>query len=146
MASAIIDSVIWRRLDTPGHDSCTLRSVKSGYELDGVAVFLHGKVAACLRYRVTCSPSWKTKEATVTGTLGKKEVKVKITRSKDHWLLNGVPQLEAVECFDVDLSFTPATNILPIKRLSLSTGSEASVKAAWLRLSLIHISEPTRRS
>ena len=36
-------------------------------------------------------------------------------------------------CIDVDLSFTPATNTLPIRRLQLPIGKEAVVRAAWLR-------------
>jgi hypothetical protein len=32
----------------------------------------------------------------------------------------------------VDLAFTPATNLLPIRRLSLATGEQAAVRAAWL--------------
>jgi hypothetical protein len=33
----------------------------------------------------------------------------------------------------VDLNFTPATNLLPIRRLQLPIGKEANVRAAWLR-------------
>ena len=35
-------------------------------------------------------------------------------------------------CFDIDLAFSPSTNTLPIRRLSLATGASASVRAAWL--------------
>jgi hypothetical protein len=31
------------------------------------------------------------------------------------------------------LSFTPATNLLPISRLALQVGERANVRAAWLR-------------
>jgi uncharacterized protein len=33
---------------------------------------------------------------------------------------------------DVDLSFTPATNTLPIRRLRLDVGEEAEILVAWL--------------
>jgi hypothetical protein len=86
-----------------------------------------------LRYRVTCGSRWETQDAIVAGTLGKKIVRAEITRSKDHWLLNDEPQLAASGHYDLDLSFTPATNILPIKRLALGNGVETEVSAAWLR-------------
>ena len=35
-------------------------------------------------------------------------------------------------CEDVDLSFTPATNLLPIRRTGLAVGASAAVRAAWL--------------
>ena len=36
-------------------------------------------------------------------------------------------------CVDLDLNFSPSTNLLPIRRLNLSVGQEAAVRAAWLR-------------
>ena len=36
------------------------------------------------------------------------------------------------DCVDVDLSFTPATNTLPIRRLGLEIGEEAEIHVAWL--------------
>ena len=36
-------------------------------------------------------------------------------------------------CVDVDLSFTPATNTLPIRRLGLAVWEEAEIAVAWLR-------------
>ncbi len=36
-------------------------------------------------------------------------------------------------CIDLDLNFSPSTNLLPIRRLNLPIGQEAAVRAAWLR-------------
>ena len=36
-------------------------------------------------------------------------------------------------CLDLDLNFSPSTNLLPIRRLALALGQSAEVKAAWLR-------------
>jgi uncharacterized protein len=36
-------------------------------------------------------------------------------------------------CLDVDLAFTPATNILPLRRLSLAVGESREMTAAWVR-------------
>ncbi|MDQ2870322.1 MAG: putative glycolipid-binding domain-containing protein [Acidobacteriota bacterium] len=33
----------------------------------------------------------------------------------------------------LDLNFSPSTNLLPIRRLDLSIGEKAGVRAAWLR-------------
>ena len=33
---------------------------------------------------------------------------------------------------DVDLAFSPSTNMLPIRRLELEVGAEATVPVAWL--------------
>jgi uncharacterized protein len=36
-------------------------------------------------------------------------------------------------CLDVDLAFTPATNILPLRRLGLAVGESRELTAAWVR-------------
>jgi hypothetical protein len=36
-------------------------------------------------------------------------------------------------CTDLDLNFSPSTNLVPIRRLNLAVGEEAAVRAAWLR-------------
>ena len=36
------------------------------------------------------------------------------------------------KCLDIDLGFTPATNMVAIRRLGLRVGQEAEAPAAWL--------------
>jgi hypothetical protein len=40
---------------------------------------------------------------------------------------------DLIDCIDIDLGFTPATNVLPIMRLDLAIGSAADVAAAWVK-------------
>jgi hypothetical protein len=40
---------------------------------------------------------------------------------------------EVEGCIDLDLNFSPSTNLLPIRRLHLRIGEQAPVRAAWLR-------------
>jgi len=36
-------------------------------------------------------------------------------------------------CVDLDLNFSPSTNLLPIRRLNMAVGQQVEVRAAWLR-------------
>jgi hypothetical protein len=49
------------------------------------------------------------------------------------WTIDGValPALEG--CHDIDLGFSPSTNLLPIRRLALPIGGRSPVRAAWIR-------------
>ena len=49
------------------------------------------------------------------------------------WTFNGRPCAGVQGCEDIDLSFSPATNLLPIRRARLAVGARVSVRAAWLR-------------
>jgi Uncharacterized protein conserved in bacteria len=48
------------------------------------------------------------------------------------WRLNDADCPAVTGCLDLDLSFTPATNLLPIRRLALPIGETAAVRSAWL--------------
>jgi hypothetical protein len=63
-------SVLWRRLDTPGHDACRLRPAADGRELEGTAVFLSDGAVACVDYQVFCDASWQSRHGRVRGWIG----------------------------------------------------------------------------
>jgi uncharacterized protein len=72
----------------------------------------------------------------VHGWLGRQAVEFSILRSTaGAWTLNGkvVPSVEG--CADLDLGFTPATNLLQLRRLALAEGSAADAPVAWLDVS-----------
>jgi uncharacterized protein len=127
--------IVWRRLDCPGHESASVFSKDNEWHLQGAAVFLHDKADACrLNYEIICDSQWRTHSALVTGWVGNRPIESRVVVGPDgRWLLNDdeCPQVEA--CIDVDLNFSPSTNLLPIRRLELSVGEEKEVHAAWLR-------------
>jgi hypothetical protein len=126
-------SILWRRLDSPGHDAATLSAIDGGWQLEGVAAFLESGRPCQLSYRVTIDPLWQTRGAEVHGWLGATPVDLQIAREGRHeWRLDGKEVRAVAGCVDVDLAFTPATNLLPIRRLDLAVGASARVVAAWL--------------
>jgi uncharacterized protein len=87
-----------------------------------------------LEYRIECDDTWTTQSAIVSGYVGETPIEIKIKADPDrNWFLNGNEQPNVKGCTDVDLNFSPSTNLLPIRRLSLDLGQEAPVNAAWLR-------------
>jgi hypothetical protein len=142
-----VASILWRRLDTPGHDACRLEQDGSGWQLDGAAVFRHedGRLAR-LNYRVQSDGRWHSRSGTVRGWLGDAAVDLAITRdTRGAWILNGtaVPGLE--HCPDLDLGFTPATNLFQVCRLDLDVGQGADALAAWIDLDERTLSELAQR-
>ncbi len=47
--------------------------------------------------------------------------------------MSDVEQPQVAGCIDIDLNFSPSTNLLPIRRLGLAVGEAGEVNAAWLR-------------
>ncbi len=126
-------SILWRRLDVAGHDSATIREVEGGAELRGMAVFHDESGPAALNYTVRADAAWYSTEATVEGWCGTRLVELRLRRARDGtWTLNGAPCAAVAGCPDLDLSFSPATNLLPLRRLDLKVGQAAEVRSAWL--------------
>lgn len=97
-------------------------------------VFSHEQQPCRLDYQVVCDAAWRTLSARVEGWLDKTIVRIHIkTGPTGHWWLDEVEQLDVMGCIDIDLNFSPSTNLLPIRRLDLAVGETADVKAAWLR-------------
>jgi uncharacterized protein len=130
----MIDSVIlWHRLDQPGHDSARLLLHNSCWHLTGTAVFLHNQLPCRLNYSVMCNLEWQTISTKVIGWVGSKIVEIKLlVDSAQNWQINGVECPAVAGCIDIDLGFSPSTNLLAIRRLDLDIGAEAKVRAAWL--------------
>jgi hypothetical protein len=141
-----VASILWRRLDAPGHDACRLLREPAGWVLDGTAVFRHVGAPARLAYRVVCDRGWTTRAGRVTGWLGVRPVELAIARAADgQWSLNGVPAPDLERCTDLDLGFTPATNLIPVRRLALGAGDAANAPAAWLDVAAGTLRELSQR-
>lgn len=126
--------ILWRRLDRPGHESARLVEVGELWHLVGSAVFPDEGQACRLDYRVICDRAWRTRSASVSGWRGDQAVEIEIAADPSgRWWLGGRECPAVAGCIDVDLNWSPSTNVLPIRRLGLVVGGEAPVRAAWLR-------------
>jgi hypothetical protein len=127
-----VPSFRWRRCDLPGTDRATLTTTETGYLLLGHAQFQHPAGSVDLHYSVQTSPSWRTEQARVEGMGPQGPLQLHIQVRPDGWSLNGRLVRALAGCIDIDLSFTPATNLLTVRRLTLAPGQSAEVVAAWL--------------
>jgi uncharacterized protein len=127
-------SILWRRLDRPGHESAYLFFQTPHWHLEGCAVFAHEGKPCQLDYQITCDSRWHTLSANIVGWVGDKTIQIELAVTPDkRWQLNKADQPEVAGCIDLDLNFSPSTNLLPIRRLDLAVGQQAEVQAAWLR-------------
>jgi len=132
MAQACEAAAHWRRLDCEGTDRCRLIRAEHGWLLHGQAIWRDAAGDSDLVYLVRCTPGWESLSADVTGTFAGRPLGLRIERTAQGWSLNGRAQPEAQAHADIDLGFTPATNLLPLRRLDLVPGDNRPAGAAWL--------------
>jgi uncharacterized protein len=128
-----VATFLWRKIDHPGHDCCQLCKRASGWWLSGTAVFWDA-VPCQLRYEVVTDRRWRTRHASVEGYIGKKIVALTLdSNGAGEWRLNGVRRKNVAGCLDADLGFTPATNLMALRRLALKVGQRAEAPAAYVQ-------------
>jgi uncharacterized protein len=128
----LVATMLWERLDVPGHDACRLERRNGSWEIRGHAIFEHESKPCSLSYSTTCGVDWRTDRATVTGWLGSELLDLDIRRTGADWSLNDLPQPQVSGCIDLDLGFSPATNLIAIRRLELDIGEQSPAPAAYL--------------
>lgn len=138
--------ILWRRLDLEGHEVAELSAADAGWRLSGVALVAHDGQPCRLEYNIECDEEWQTRRVRIHGHIGGVPVELDLARNPENaWHANGTVVAALQGCVDVDLGFSPSTNLLPIRRLGLAIGAAASVRAAWVRFPelTLHVLEQT---
>ena len=126
-------TILWRRIDYPGKEWCRLRREKNRQILEGTVLLNYDQTPCHIDYFIKCDLSWQTRRVSIRGQIGRRAISLTLeVNSKKQWLIDGKPIPPVEGCIDVDLGFSPSTNLLPIRRLRLGTGETAEVTAAWV--------------
>ena len=108
----------WRRIDVPGREEARIEQTANGWRLTGQLEVEEGGVSAQLVYLIECERDWRTRQTVVTGSASGAPMRFEFsTDGAGHWTLNGAPLPLVEGALDIDLGFTPATNLLPIRPL-----------------------------
>jgi uncharacterized protein len=126
-------SVLWRRLDRNGMEVASIEHANPNWHMQGTVLLEEGSQPCRLDYAVVCDGAWRTLWARVNGWVGNRQISQRLARNlAGEWRQNGILCPAVQGCLDVDLAFTPLTNLLHIRRLDLPIGSSGPVRAAWL--------------
>jgi hypothetical protein len=121
----------------PTLDHCLIRGTTLGWSVEGTIVGTRdGGQPFRAQYRLTTDKLWRTRMAGLTVWMGTDQRSVRLSRSDDGvWsVLTGEADLSTLDgVFDVDFALTPATNLLPVRRLGLAIGHSADMTAVWVR-------------
>lgn len=136
--SECVAAIVWTRLEYGGEDACRLLRTARGWRLQGALAGRLGTEVAHLAYDVVCDRRWRTRRARVQGFVGARTIGLTLLRdATQRWQVNGRVQPETQGCVDLDLAFTPATNLIVVRREALPVGQTVSAPAAYLEEDLL---------
>ena len=127
--------VVWSAWDGVGAEHLLLAVGQDGSVADGLVVGVVGRRPFRIRYEVRCDASWSARavRVSVPGLDPVTPVVDLLADGEGRWTTRSgepVPGLEG--CVDVDISATPFTNTLPIRRLGLAPGEFADLPVAYV--------------
>lgn len=123
----------WRYLRHPGTEAAVLSQTDRGFHLSGKAHLRFPEGPTIVKYAIACDPAWRPQLARVDLSRGRSEQFLDVRISdQDEWEINGFRQREFRGCTDFDLSASPSTNTLAVRRLQLPVGGTAEIQTGWV--------------
>jgi hypothetical protein len=129
-----VATILWQNLETGALDRCRLETGPEGLRLSGVVLTPAHGTPLDVRYRVEAGPDGLTRRVELELDGGATH-RVLLADGGGRWRWDGGPELaEVAGALDVDLTVTPATNALPIRRVgALDVGQGADLRMAWVQ-------------
>jgi uncharacterized protein len=128
--------ILWQRLDEPGFEWCSVRPQGDGRMIEGVALVALEGVPWRVDYTIEVDEAGRTRRASIRAAGGDDLSHAQTLELEANgagaWRRNDALIIDAPDCLDIDLGFSPVTNSLPIWRLGLEPGSRAEIRVAWV--------------
>jgi hypothetical protein len=131
-------AIAWRRVDAVGVEYAEVDLAP--LRLEGRVVLIDAGAPTLIDYLVECDDDGATRSSAVRLRQKGSTSAVEVERRRDgSWRVAGRAAPELAGIVDIDLAFTPSTNVLPLRRLDLAIGQEAEVTAAWVQFPSLQV-------
>jgi uncharacterized protein len=124
--------LLWEALRWSSLEHVTVRSEPGAILADGLIVAHVDGRPVRLAYSIRCDPEWRVRSVNVDVLPDGPGIRL-ISDGDGHWhdqAGRALPELDGAT--DVDISLTPLTNTLPIRRLGLAEGESRSIRVAYV--------------
>ena len=128
----MLRKLLWSNQADTGLEHFYLRTGDDEIMADGTVIGVEGNVAFRLHYAIRCDLKWQVRNVDVQSLTEHEQTIHLESDGLGNWTNErGHPVPELKGCFDVDITATPFTNTLPIRRLSLVPGQSAEIKVVY---------------
>lgn len=137
--------VLWQPLGAPGLEHLRLQEGTKGAVATGLVIGLDGDQPFRLRYRVECDQGWRVRSADLALPDERRRLGLRAD-GEGRWTdpdARHLPDLDG--CLDLDISVTPFTNTLPVRRLALRPGEAAEIEVAYVAVPELTLSRERQR-
>lgn len=119
----------------------TLIQQDDRFQLNGNVNLLLENQPTHVTYHVDCDSGWTTRRVEVKQRRSDGETHLLLTVDNAlNWYKEGTLLPWAAGLTDIDLSITPSTNLLPIRKNRLEVGESCEVNCVWVQLPALTLS------
>ena len=134
----------WRSADGGGLEHLVIEETSSGHKVDAVVVGDAVGAPFWAHWRLTVDAAWRTRRLDVEVVGHDRRLALRADGEGSWTNVDGVPLPDLAGAIDLDLSASPFTNTLPIRRLALPVGGAAEIVSSPMCRSRTSRSSPTR--
>ncbi|HEY2525261.1 MAG TPA: putative glycolipid-binding domain-containing protein [Candidatus Binataceae bacterium] len=135
----------WQDWSGKGVEHAVVKCGKESNIADGVVIGTAEGQNFAVRYQIQCDRSWTLERASIEIVGEQRKVEL-VSDGRGKWTDgSGNPLPELNGAIDIDLSASPFTNTLPIRRLQLNKDGSAEIRAAYVHFpDLAIVGDPQR--
>ena len=127
--------IIWANQADTGLEHFRLQRSDDEILADGIVIGVEENVAFRIRYQITCDLRWQVRKVVVTSLEENGQSISLMSDGFGNWTSESAdPILEFEGCFDVDITATPFTNTLPIRRLDLPLNDRRELQVLYINV------------
>lgn len=135
----------WQDWQGRGLEHLVLSQTANGISADSAIIATVDDRALAVRYRVFCDASWHVKKAEI-GVVGVDSNTQLVSDCAGNWIDGAGKALTRLKgAIDIDISITPFTNTLPIRRLRPEKGRASEIIVVYLQLPALTITTDRQR-
>jgi uncharacterized protein len=135
----------WQDWSGAGQEHLVLKEGPEALVVESVILADADGQAIALRYRITCDLTWRLIRAEVI-RIGDAHPLEFVSDGCGNWVDgSGTALSQLAGAIDIDISATPFTNTLPIRRLGLKLGESAEIRVVYVQVPDLAVSIDSQR-
>ncbi|MEO7800738.1 MAG: putative glycolipid-binding domain-containing protein [Ginsengibacter sp.] len=128
-------NILWKGLHYASMENCMITTNAEGYIINSQLTGTFEDKILRIDYQLQLDWMWHTMSVIANSRHGEHTNALSfISDTNGNWWFNGTAVDEFKDCLDVDISITPFTNTIPIKRLKLNDSEAQVIKVLYMNL------------
>ncbi|WP_207512974.1 putative glycolipid-binding domain-containing protein [Longitalea luteola] len=128
-------NILWAGREYHSLENCLIDTGETGSEITATIVGSYQGKIYQVTYHIKTNDHWETRFVAITSRHSNETQTIRLEGDgKGNWTLDGKEAAQFNGCIDIDISLTPFTNTLPIRRLRLHQHQEEDIQVIYCDL------------